>query len=211
MKKVLVLAVLAALVATSASALSIKGTKHDLSTTGGQTIQGTSDEICVYCHTPHGAAAVGFAPLWNRTVANATAFYNNPAGSINATTSLAGTNNSDAPLCLSCHDGSSLTGALNNPPNGTGGNPVSNLGATVATNLGTDLSNDHPIGFVWSTVAADTEINSAQAILPVNFGSGAYANSMWCSSCHNVHDNAVGAFLNLDNSGSNLCLACHEK
>lgn len=208
MKKVLVLAVLAALVATSASALTIKGTKHDLSNLGGQTIQGTSDEVCVYCHTPHGAASVGFAPLWNRNVANATSFYNNPAGSINATTTLAGVNASDAPLCLSCHDGASLNGALNNPPNGGGANPAANLGATVATNLGTDLSNDHPIGFVYSTATADTEINATPS-LPVDFGST--NNQMWCSSCHNVHDNANGAFLNATNAASALCLTCHIK
>jgi predicted CXXCH cytochrome family protein len=209
MKKVLVLAVLAALVATSASALSIKGTKHDLSTLGGQAIQGTSNEVCVYCHTPHGAASVGFAPLWNRNIANATNFYNNPAGSINATMSLAGVNASDAPLCLSCHDGASLTASLNNPPNAGGGNPAANLGATAATNLGTDLSNDHPIGFVWSTASADAEINSAQTALPVDFGSS--NDQMWCSSCHNVHDNATVPFLNISNSASALCLTCHIK
>lgn len=208
MKKVLVLAVLATLVATSALA-TVKGTKHDLSSLGGQTIQGTSNEVCVYCHTPHGAAAVGFAPLWNRTVANATAFYNNPAGSMNATVGLAGTNASDAPLCLSCHDGSSLTAALNNPPNNGGTNPAANLGAGLETNLGSDLSNDHPIGFVWSTVSADTEINSTQAVLPVDFGSS--NDSMWCSSCHDVHNDAVSPFLIISNSASALCLTCHIK
>lgn len=208
MKKVLVLAALAALVATSAFA-TVKGTKHDLSSLGGQAIQGTSNEVCVYCHTPHGAAAVGFAPLWNRTVANASAFYNNPAGSMNATVSLAGTNASDAPLCLSCHDGSSLTLALNNPPNNGGANPTNNIGGASETNLGSDLSNDHPIGFVWSTVSADLEINSAQAVLPVDFGAG--NDSMWCSSCHDVHRDTVSPFLIINNNASQLCLTCHIK
>lgn len=207
MKKILVLAALATLVSTSAFAV-VGGTKHDLSTGGGQTIQGGSDEICVYCHTPHGAAASSFAPLWNRTFASATAFYNNPAGSMNASQTLAGVNASDAPLCLSCHDGASLTASLVNPPNSGGGNPGTNL--TGNMNIGTDLSNDHPIGFSYAAAAADLEIrNPPNNGLKVTFGST--TNQMWCSSCHDVHSNTLGAFLMLDNTASALCLSCHIK
>jgi predicted CXXCH cytochrome family protein len=208
MKKLLVLVALASLVSTSAFAL-IANTKHDLSTTStGAVIKGTSTEICVYCHTPHGASSAGTAPLWNRIVVNATGFYGNPAGSMNAVATLAGVNASDAILCLSCHDGSSLNGALNNPPNTGGTNPTVNV--TGNTSLSTDLSNDHPIGFIYADAAVDTEIqNTPLNGLNVSFGST--NNQMWCSSCHDVHNNANGAFLMLNNAGSALCLSCHIK
>jgi predicted CXXCH cytochrome family protein len=34
---------------------------------------------------------------------------------------------------------------------------------------------------------------------------------MWCSSCHDVHNNANAPFLNVANDGSALCLTCHVK
>lgn len=207
MKKLLVLVALATLVSTSAFAL-IANTKHDLSSGSAATIKGNSTEICVYCHTPHGASSAGTAPLWNRTVVNATGFYGNPAGSMNASATLAGVNASDAILCLSCHDGSSLNGVLNNPPNTGGTNPAGQVGAQG--NIGTDLSNDHPIGFVYANAAVDTEIrNTPTNSLKVTFG--ASSDSMWCSSCHDVHNNDNGAFLMLNNNGSALCLSCHIK
>jgi len=209
MKKVLVLAAAVMLFAAPAMAV-ITGSAHDLSSTNGTTFAGSSDEICVYCHTPHGAGAAGTAPLWNRTTVNATNFYNDPAGTMNATTSLAGVNASDAILCLSCHDGASLTANLTNPPN-NGGQPTFTGGnITGNANLGTDLSNDHPVGFDYTSAAADTEIRATPLnSIDVTFGST--NNQMWCSSCHDVHDNANGQFLVISNARSNLCLSCHIK
>lgn len=216
MKKVLILTALLALVATSSFA-AIANTKHDLSSGSSATLKGTSNEICVYCHTPHGAAAVGTAPLWNRGAAvAATDFYNNPAGTMDATVSLALTNATDAGLCLSCHDGSAITQALTNPPN-TGIAAFSiNVGA--AANLDTDLSNDHPIGFDYSAalVTADGELQSKANVQAVagmtdalSYGGG---NDMWCSSCHDVHGVAgVSTFLRMANTGSALCTTCHVK
>lgn len=210
MKKFLVLAAVVVLYATPSLA-AIANSKHDLSSGSTATIKGGSNEICVYCHTPHGAAAVGTAPLWNRTTVNATAFYNNPAGSMNSAQTLAGVNASDAILCLSCHDGVSLTGTLKNPPNSGGGNPAVNI--TGNGSLGTDLSNDHPVGFVYSLAATpnDLEIKAAPSVAAVKVTYGASGNQMWCSSCHDVHNGAVVPFLVTSNSASALCLACHLK
>ena len=49
----------------------IAGTKHNLGTspggaTGANKCSGTA-EICVFCHTPHGADTSAAVPLWNRT------------------------------------------------------------------------------------------------------------------------------------------------
>ena len=198
MKKIVVLFAAMMLLAGAAFA-GISGTKHDLSNGGAG-----SDEICVYCHTPHGAGAVGFAPLWNRTTANATDVYN--SATLNATITLGGVNTSDAPLCLSCHDGASLDTALNNPPNAAASDPGTTLtDITGDANLGTALANDHPVGFDYAAVvSADAEIQ-AQSTLPL------YNGDMWCSTCHDVHDNTDTPFLQQANGGSALCLVCHVK
>lgn len=217
MKKLVVLLATALLFATPALAL-IAGSKHDMSSTGPGPVTSDTDETCVFCHTPHGATALGFAPLWNRGSVNATAAYGNPAGTMDATADLAGANASDAVLCLSCHDGATYTSALTNPPNSLGGgqpNVAGVMGAT--TNLGTDLSNDHPIGFDYTTATAtDTELELKATVEAVggmtdalSYGGG---NDMWCSSCHDVHGVAgVPTFLRMANTTSQLCTTCHIK
>ena len=64
MKRILVAAAIT-LVASSAFA-AISGSKHDLSSGGSNTYKGGSDQLCIYCHTPHNAQGNG-ALLWNRT------------------------------------------------------------------------------------------------------------------------------------------------
>lgn len=203
MKKALFLAVAVALLAAPAFG-AITNTKHDLSSAssdGG--INGTATEICVYCHTPHGAAGIG--PLWNRgtVLPVISAVYNNSSLDVSPTTGIA--QNSDAPLCLTCHDAGTLTGTLNNPPNSGGGNPVSGFSNNNLI-IGTDLANDHPVGFVY---AASAEINDAAVTLRATFGNA--GNEFWCSSCHDVHDDTNGLFLYMNNAGSALCKDCHNK
>ncbi|MCU7855473.1 MAG: hypothetical protein KZQ79_07250, partial [Candidatus Thiodiazotropha sp. (ex Lucinoma borealis)] len=51
----------------------IRNTKHNLSITGPGPVRAFSEsEVCVFCHTPHGAADIPAAPLWNRTLSGAT-------------------------------------------------------------------------------------------------------------------------------------------
>lgn len=217
MKKVLVMAALAALVSTSAFAL-IAGSKHDMVTAGFVT--GTT-ETCVFCHTPHAAnTAVTLAPLWNRDTINATGnIYNTATDNLNNAT-LASINGTDAPLCLSCHDG--LVGtSLQNPPNGVtlavGANTM-NANAIITTGAGADLANDHPVGMdlgaafgVLDGGGIDSLANIQTAMGGANpfFGTN---NTMWCSSCHDVHGaTGVSTFLIINNNASALCLACHVK
>lgn len=211
MKKLLVLVAVMALCASTAMAAGIRNTKHDLSSSSSASWKGTSNEICVYCHTPHGASAAAGAPLWNRnTVSSTGAVYS--TSTLNAVATIASVNLTDAVLCLSCHDGSSLTGTLNNPPNSGGGNPATNL--TGQGNLATDLSNDHPIGFNYAAInALDSEIQPTAVVtaagLKVTYGVS--SNQMWCSSCHDVHSNTNSPFLAKSNVASALCLVCHIK
>ena len=58
---------------TTASA-QVAVTKHNLGSTGlvtvpiGNTYDGTT-EVCVFCHTPHGADSSTAVPLWNKNLA----------------------------------------------------------------------------------------------------------------------------------------------
>lgn len=207
MKKVLVLAAAIALLATPALA-QIKHTAHDLST------YQENAEICVFCHTPHGAdTAKSIAPLWNRTFVDATTELYTSA-TLNATLTTNGINETDAPLCLSCHDGSSLQSDLVNAPN-SGATWGTNYPATWSSEfgkLGTDLSDDHPIGFSYSTVQGlDSGLNATPANGIKFFDDGTITDAMWCSSCHSVHSDANSPFLRMSNVGSALCLECHNK
>jgi hypothetical protein len=164
-------AVLLALSGTPASA-GIADTKHNLGNTSTQTnhVTGTgnssttTNEICVFCHTPHGADVTtpNAPPLWNKRL-NTGATYTTYA-TLN-TPSLDGEVlpvGSISVACLSCHDGTqAMDNIINAPGSGNyladGGGAEGRLydwtaagvGGRMAAgiaNLGTDLSNDHPIG-----------------------------------------------------------------
>lgn len=215
MKKVLVLAAAVMLLATPALA-EIAGTSHDLNA-GIDT-----GETCVFCHTPHGGATGGIAPLWNRSAVNATSVYS--SATLDAVINTTSVNASDVPLCLSCHDGASIAAPLTNMPNGAAftGSLVNTAGNAT---IGADLTNDHPVGFDYVAAytaegAASSELKLKSTVEGVagmtgalSFGSG---NDMWCSSCHDVHGvgpvaTAPPTFLRMDNGNSNLCIACHIK
>lgn len=153
------IALVGATMATTASA-QIAGTKHNLGSTGtGTNVFSGTTEICVFCHTPHGADASAAVPLWNRTL---------PAASTFTTYDALGTSSLDgktAPVgsvsvaCLSCHDGVTAMNSLLNVPGsgatnaawtagtwtaGTGKiTGIANVGAGLTSG---DLRNDHPIG-----------------------------------------------------------------
>lgn len=162
--------------ATAQTAQGIAVTRHNLGSTGTNNRASNTDEVCVFCHTPHGGATSTAVPLWNKRLAAT-----GPAGGGSYTTydtlllpSLDGTVapvGSVSMACLSCHDGTqAMDNVINAPGSGgfdaNGGSPTpgggrgwSWTGSTVDTAtgrmsnagdrismLGTDLSNDHPIG-----------------------------------------------------------------
>jgi hypothetical protein len=161
------------LVFSNGASAAIADTKHNLGSGAGPAGRNqVSDtaEICVFCHTPHGADINAPAPLWNKRLGANGA----PAGGGTYTTyaslqtpSLDG---AVAPVgsislaCLSCHDGTQAMDNIINAPGsgglaadggGNDGRAYTWTGTTVGANgalnggaalLGTDLSNDHPIG-----------------------------------------------------------------
>ena len=157
----LALVAMGAMTSMPASA-QIAGTKHNLGTTPGGGVNqfsGTA-EICVFCHTPHGADITATVPLWNRTLpapASFTTYDSLGSSTLDGKTASVG---SVSIACLSCHDGvTSISAVINAPGSGTVGNAAWVAGAWIGanqvgvkiapgliTNLGTDLRNDHPIG-----------------------------------------------------------------
>lgn len=158
---------------SSAAIAGISDTKHNLGGTGTANHVAASDtgEICVFCHTPHGAAtASDNPPLWNKALPSSGSYstYSSStmdAGGVGAAGAV--TIGSVSLACLSCHDGTqAMDNIVNAPGSGqydsTGGGvngrsyTWSGNGANAAgimqnhdgfiAALGTDLTNDHPIG-----------------------------------------------------------------
>ncbi|MFQ5565926.1 MAG: hypothetical protein ACE5EU_06160 [Paracoccaceae bacterium] len=159
-RTILIAGLLTAAYAGQASAQTITSSPHDLSTGGVELDQ---NEICVYCHTPHGAnpnTGGEGAPLWNKnyTAGPFTTYDTSVSSTLDAAEVLAVGSVSIA--CLSCHDGTQAMDAVINAPGtgfgdglGPGGQTLINSTIdtiTGAANLSADLSNDHPIGIEYA-------------------------------------------------------------
>lgn len=104
---------------------SISNTRHNLtqsfnaaaSDTMTVTVRNNYGEVCVYCHTPHGANTKVAAPIWNRTVNTGQyTIYDKPR-TLNRPITQPGPNSL---TCLSCHDGTIAIDSIINMP-GSGG------------------------------------------------------------------------------------------
>jgi len=105
---------------------SVGNTRHNLTqrqVSGGGPAGATMDsfrndylEVCVYCHTPHGAnSTVRAAPLWNRTMRTTTyqTYDLLNTSSLTQPVSQPGVNSL---TCLSCHDGQTAVDSIINMP-----------------------------------------------------------------------------------------------
>jgi predicted CXXCH cytochrome family protein len=183
------LLVLVLILFTNPSFAGLIGSAHDF---GG----------CGICHSVHNAAGGGGA-IFVEAPVYATKFYS--SSTIDANITLAGVNASDAPFCLTCHDGASVTDEAMKEL-------ITNTKPDL--NLTTDLSNDHPIGFTYSVAAlADPGIKAAGSLSnPGMVQFGPNRDQMWCSSCHDTHGGVAGTpMLVMSNDNSALCLECHIK
>lgn len=168
----------------------------------------SGNEICIVCHTPHNAdVMVSNAPLWNHQVTTATfTVYNTTT--MDATL---GQPDGISKLCLSCHDG---TVAIDSFAGSTG-----SLLITGPANAGTDLSNDHPISFVYDAALAATDGSLFDPTSKITVLGGSIRadllngdDKVECSSCHDVHNSEDNDYLlRIDNTGSSLCMTCHDK
>lgn len=184
---------------------SIVNSKHNLSVTGSGTIKATSEsEICIFCHTPHNSSPQ--KPLWNRTdPASNYTLYSSSTTDANITQP-----DGSSILCLSCHDGTIALGNVLSRAT-----PIlMNGGITTMppgnSNLTKDISNDHPISFVYNStlVTVDGQLNDPSMLTgPVKLEN----QKMQCISCHDPHQNLTNDFLVASNEFSVLCQYCHDK
>ncbi len=85
-------------------------------------------EICVYCHTPHGANTKIKAPIWNRTINTGEYVIYDKLRTLNRPIGQPGANSL---TCLSCHDGTIAIDSIINMPGSGGFNPAQQELATV--------------------------------------------------------------------------------
>ncbi|MFO1281096.1 MAG: cytochrome c3 family protein [Burkholderiales bacterium] len=187
----------------------IAKTKHNLSTSGPGPAKATSEsQICVFCHTPHGADALPGAPLWNRQrVGDTYTTYTSSSMEASAAELAAGPGGSSK-LCLSCHDGTLavanvnvLNGAQNVTIPMTGLAPGNRIPSGAGTdtgftrNLGVDLTNDHPISFTYDAAlaSADGELRTPDGANVGTRSAGVHPKlplengQVQCTTCHDPH------------------------
>jgi predicted CXXCH cytochrome family protein len=192
-------------------AVGVVDTLHNLSASGtGDLTTDQEVRVCIFCHTPHHANSVGSdGPLWSRSVSGADYTLYSSSSVQAAPGQPAGSSR----LCLSCHDGTIALGMLvggHRPGDNTLGAipPERTTPDGRFTNLLTDLSDDHPISFVYdSTLALDNQLHSP-ATLPGHIR--LENNQVECATCHDAHLDYYGKFLVMDNVNSALCEVCHD-
>lgn len=228
MKKYLVLMLVVLIVGISSLAIAgsgatIVGSVHDLSGNGWGT-----DQICVFCHTPHdgGRASVATGVLWNHEL-TASTFTPYASVSIDGVSAdVSGQPVGTAKMCLSCHDGSVALDAFG----GGAGNPVRLISTgkvprlVDGTNL--DMRGTHPISISYnqadpqlkdpSVVTLGSQNQTVLETVLENYDNGTTVLKLiQCMSCHDVHDTNEAItgtkLLRADSAGSALCLKCHDK
>jgi Doubled CXXCH motif (Paired_CXXCH_1) len=231
---VLVLATFSLAAPTLAQRISdVRGTRHNLSSTGpGPTraAPGETSEVCIFCHTPHGATQRDQggltlrAPLWNRRVPDGATYTPYSSASLDAQTIIGGLNaqpGGSSKLCLSCHDGTLAIGNVNVlngnvnttvPMSATGPGGTMPSGEGVQSGftrlLGTDLRNDHPISLSFNSElsARDGELRPVDAAQRWPAGSG---------SVIGLRSPGFKPLLPLEPTGANgagqvQCATCHD-
>jgi predicted CXXCH cytochrome family protein len=167
---------------------------------------GLVEDPCGACHSVHNATG---GSMFSHNGPDITSVYNSPT--MDHDILLDTINHTDAPMCLSCHDGAyartEVSAGVADIIQGVQPGPVG-VNDTDA-DLGPDMGNDHPVGFIFNE-SLDDEIK-APTNIHVRVQFGPEWNEMWCSTCHNVHNNQYPPFLNMANGGSALCYECHIK
>lgn len=210
------------LMATGPAPGQISGSAHDFSSAGW-----SRHQICLPCHTPHNAMEVevngyGAGRLWNHALPSQGQVYGMRSGELMRDDAL----DAYSLLCLGCHDG---TVALDSFGGRSGSVYISAArvrpSARASTLLGVDLTDDHPVGAdaVWPEIEPEG-LNPRGAWENQVFGGSRMGRlrpmridgqEQWvvsCATCHEPHRRGGhDGLLRIDNSASQMCLACHSK
>ncbi len=185
----------------------IDDTKHNLSVTGPGPVKSASeDRVCIFCHAPERSGSGG-SFLWNKKLSKA---HYAPYES-STLYARVGQPTGASKLCLSCHDGTIALGALKSERQEiqfAGGIRFIPEGPTK---IGTDLSDDHPVSFVYDSALA---ISNGELVDPSSLPRGVRLDQerqLQCTTCHDPHNNSNGDFLVMPNNYSDLCKMCHRK
>jgi hypothetical protein len=196
---------------------------HDMrnAATVGAIDAGGNDRVCAFCHTPHHAqlnvSVDDYYPLWSRALDTNT-FTAYASATINAADYAADIAIGPTRLCMSCHDGSiapdqhygvaGTKAPLTDDSYGKAG-----VGSLVG-GVGSGLTNDHPVGFNYTAVAAGPSLNTDDTVVPTaDATKDAYIRTatgntlvfktnpgisvqsrlfqdqyMTCATCHDVHN-----------------------
>jgi len=202
-RRLVVFGLCALLGSASVARAGILETVHNLSATGPGPVKAPrTGEVCVFCHTPHRASQT--RALWNRDLPPTT--YNLYSSSTLEATLKQPTGASR--LCLSCHDGTTALGNLRVPP---AMGPVTLGPLTGRASLGTDLSDDHPISFVFDSALA---LKQGQLADPSTLPRTVPLDStqqLQCTSCHDPHEDRDRKFLRVNDRAGALCTTCHRQ
>jgi predicted CXXCH cytochrome family protein len=174
--------------------------------------------------------AFDYLPLWNHELtgnyASYTMYQNGPGAPTKGPKASQAILSGDmAPgstslLCLSCHDGSVAVNSYGNSSQLSKSGGGGTIGVQYVIGKDNYLGNHHPIGFDYDQVqAVDTEIRSADTALLGTAGTvrdhllGVGNTKMECGTCHAVHNkgNTGERLLWRSDTGSHLCLTCHDK
>ena len=209
-------ALLAAGMAAAQRIPDVANTAHNLSVTGPGSVTATAeDEVCVFCHTPHGASSFPGSPLWNRQLSGQT-YTVYTSSSLDAEDIMGQLEQpgGSSRLCLSCHDGTLAIGSVNvlgGQQNVTismtgtaadGSMPDAAAATGFTRDLGVDLSNDHPISLNYNSTLASVDgelLDPAAAAhiavrapglrppVPLEATGAGGEAQVQCATCHDPH------------------------
>jgi len=189
---------------TAAAQLHVSDTVHNLSAGGpGQVRAQTERQVCIFCHAPHNTS--GLRPLWNRDVPSA----NYRIYRSSTLDARPGQPTGASKLCLSCHDGTIALGSVLSRAERIQMRTGDYLPSGPA-HLGTDLSDDHPVSFFYTSglALADGQLADPHSLpLEIRLGTD---GELQCTACHDAHNDQYGDFLVLPNEFGELCTTCHQ-
>lgn len=229
MRKIIVLA---AAVVLSYAGIALAGpmanTAHDMSSGSTADVKssgaGSTDQLCIFCHTPHNGSPAAGRPLWNHALTTQALTWT-PTTTVRGTTlptdiTSAALNGSRA--CMSCHDGTVAVGQVLytfTAPTGTTFPMTSTAGVLTAGKLDADstalfspttMETNHPVG-VQEPAAVTGYTTFIAPTDAVDYDANGYVQ---CGSCHNPHLTGTVAnpapFLKKSNAGSAICISCHN-